>query len=118
MWKLDQALDLVREIQPVIHGMGYHVVLGGGVLNNGESKKDLDLYFHPMMGKETFISATNPGNPLLRWLEELFGKPEEFWNPDQEVDEYGDIQYPHRDPYVWKKKYQWGNRRIDVFIVG
>ena len=45
MWTLDEALVLVRELQPQLTQFEYHVALGGGVLNKGKSDNDLDLYF-------------------------------------------------------------------------
>ncbi len=44
-WTLEEALILVRALQPTAWQYGYHLCLGGGVLNKGVSSKDLDLYF-------------------------------------------------------------------------
>lgn len=51
-WTLEQALGLIRELQPVMRDLHYHITLGGGVLNTGQSEKDLDLFFHPLNGYE------------------------------------------------------------------
>jgi hypothetical protein len=45
MWTLDNALPLVRNISPVARRHGFSVALYGSVLDQGESKKDLDLFF-------------------------------------------------------------------------
>ena len=48
MWEIEEALALIRRIQPALKPLGYHVCLGGGVLNHGGSMKDLDLFFVPL----------------------------------------------------------------------
>lgn len=47
-WVLDEVMELIRDLQPKVRLLGYHIALGGGVLNNGQSDKDLDLYFLPI----------------------------------------------------------------------
>jgi acetamidase/formamidase len=47
-WYLADALVLVRELQARVWPLGYHVALGGGVLNHGYSDKDVDLYVLPL----------------------------------------------------------------------
>jgi hypothetical protein len=73
-WKLDDGLNLIRAIQEKTKKYGYHVALGGGVLNNGESKKDLDLYFIPFNNPK-FPQSTEG---LIDWLESLWGTPREL----------------------------------------
>jgi hypothetical protein len=43
MWYLEEAIGLVRELQTKALQKGYHLALGGGVLNRGWSRKDLDI---------------------------------------------------------------------------
>jgi hypothetical protein len=71
MWTIEGGLKIVRALQPATRQFGYHLALGGGVLNKGESKKDLDLYFLPMGG----FGDTQEHKPdeMLRFLERLFG---------------------------------------------
>jgi hypothetical protein len=45
MWTPDNALPLIRRISPIARRHGFSVALYGSVLNQGESKKDLDLFF-------------------------------------------------------------------------
>ena len=67
-WTLDAALDLIRGLQPKTPDCGYHLCLGGGVLNNGRSDKDLDLYFLPLgSGKPS------DAEKLKAYLERLWG---------------------------------------------
>lgn len=48
MWTLSEVRELITELQPKLRKVDYHVTLGGGVLNNGLSQNDLDLYFLPL----------------------------------------------------------------------
>lgn len=73
-WTLEDALRLIRDVQPGTRKYEYHLCLGGGVLNKGHSKKDLDLYFLPMKREK---DADNKG--LLKWISSLWGKPERFF---------------------------------------
>jgi len=71
-WTLKEALELIRCIQVTCHSMyNYHICLGGGVLNKGESEKDLDLYFLPMNNEK----EAEP-NKLIEWLETMWDKSE------------------------------------------
>lgn len=47
LWTLDLALELVRDIEPVLAELGWHVAITGGVLFRGYSMKDLDLIVFP-----------------------------------------------------------------------
>lgn len=46
-WELNEAIQLIRDIQPMLRLRGYHLGLGGGVLNKGTSLHDLDIYMFP-----------------------------------------------------------------------
>ena len=72
-WTLEEGLRLVRALQPSTRQYGYHLALGGGVLNNGESEKDLDLYFLPLNNPK--VAKDNPEG-LVKWLTGLWGDPE------------------------------------------
>lgn len=103
-WVLDDALSLIRALQPQIRKYGYHLCLGGGVLNKGRSEKDLDLYFLPM-GQQR-----NPLEPikLLEWLEGMWGMYEQI----------GGGGYPEEIPYMHRVTFKYGEQRIDVFVLG
>lgn len=47
-WQLEDALRLIRQMQPGCMQHGYYVALAGGVLNEGSSEQDLDLVLVPM----------------------------------------------------------------------
>ena len=69
-WNLEDGLKLVRALQPETRRFGYHLALGGGVLNRGESKKDIDLYFLPLENSK--LAKADPG-ALIDWLVKLWG---------------------------------------------
>jgi hypothetical protein len=103
IWTLEQALELIRFIQPMLHARKYHVALGGGVLNKGLTYKDLDLYFFPF--DESRI------DPLLPFLEVLWGK-------SVEINDRGE-GYPPDVNFEVKVKFSdlvVDRKRIDVFI--
>lgn len=47
MWNLNEAVSLIRRIEPALSAAGYHCGLTGGVLFKGESVKDLDIIIYP-----------------------------------------------------------------------
>ena len=58
-WYLEEALQIIRMLQPSARSCGYHLALAGGVLNTGSSSNDLDIIVLPLghgLSKEsTFI---------------------------------------------------------------
>lgn len=94
VWVLDDAVAFVREIQPALHALRWHVALGGGVLNKGESGKDADLYVLPF----------NDDADIMPTLKELWGESES-------------IGYGSPSIYEHKVKFSVsGGKRIDVFV--
>lgn len=136
-WRLHDALSLIRSLQPHVKPIGFHTCLGGGVLNNGASAKDLDLYFLPM-ASTTGVSETAK---LLDFLQETWGKPSPMRTKKPRIgqlERYVDAggftrhriitqdnlppeeEYTDKDDtcYLHKLKYFWSGLRIDVFILG
>ena len=101
-WILDEALPLIRALQPLTRQYGYHLCLGGGVLNKGESKKDLDLYFL------TLDSGKSKSNELIAFLSSMWGTATDLMNG-----------YPTEEGslYEFKLKYNYNGLRIDVFVI-
>lgn len=87
-WTLEDALPLIRGIQPHTRSYGYHLALGGGVLNNGKSGKDLDLYFLPLESQKFKTDCDG----MLSFLKDTWGTCEEIGPPRPEKKE--------RDPRV------------------
>lgn len=102
MWDLDEALPIIRELQGEIRPLGYHLTLGGGVLNKGHSYKDLDIYIIPLVGETAKIID------LMNLLAHKFGEPEEIGS--------GGASY-EPDVYAYKQQYGTKDRRIDIFVI-
>ncbi len=111
-WTLENALYLIREIQPNIKKCSYHVCLGGGVLNKGKSDKDLDLYFSPFSD-----TATANSSGLLEFLTMVLGDRHSLGGPSvQPQDEFKAYPaqtrtFPHGRFTYWPD-----GKRVDVFI--
>lgn len=103
IWLLDEALVLVQLLQPQSRIYGYHLAMGGGVLNTGYSCKDLDLYFLPLDN----VDDTPDVEGLKRWLEGVFGTSEPISDP-----EYGG----ETSAYAAKWKFVNMGKRVDVFV--
>lgn len=132
VWNLEDSLKLIRSLQPETRRFNYHLCLGGGVLNKGESDKDLDLVFVPMDNGK----GSDP-NGLLAFLKTLWGEAHPFSTPDGEAqansalgsifrnvwgvstptESYSDNPF-ETTVYRHKLKFYFdGSYRIDVFIM-
>lgn len=126
-WHLNDALSLIKSLQPLVQPHGYHICLGGSVLNVGKSNKDLDLYFLP-------LSPTGADAPaLLNLLTTTWG-PSESLGPSEAdrweryIDSTGRNRIRLLPPppgdhyadgcYLHKCKFLWSGLRIDVFVLG
>jgi hypothetical protein len=125
-WTLSDALALIRGLQPQIKPFGFHLCLGGGVLNTGSSRKDLDLYFLPLDDAKTPPGAAQ----LKKFLSEVWQGGESMRRKSRlqavrQTDgrmrlEAVPAEYPNNpnSPYTDKLIYIYSNLRIDVFILG
>jgi hypothetical protein len=98
VWTLEEGLAVVRTLQPVARSYGYHVALGGGVLNRGYSKKDLDIYFLPLE------SGPSHAERLAVWLQDFFG------------DKHPSFIGYGPSLFTYKLTFNSDHKRIDVFI--
>lgn len=48
MWTQQEALELIRTLDPIAAKCGYHIGLCGSVLHHGASDDDLDLVLFPL----------------------------------------------------------------------
>ena len=104
MWTLAEAQTLIRDLQPKVHALDYHVTLGGGVLNSGASEKDLDLFFIPKNG---YPSAPRK---IVDLLCEEWGFPRSLRDsPDYQAD----YEYHCQEMLMFRPRV---TQRIDVFI--
>lgn len=90
-WRLEEGLTLVRALQEKTRTFGFHIALGGSVLNTGESDKDLDLYFLPFNNTKV---AKEDDSGLIQWLSKLWGEPRVIGNYDQPDPEPIDLSLP------------------------
>jgi hypothetical protein len=114
MWTLEDALLVIAMLQEEVRAYGYHIALGGGVLNTGASDKDLDLYFLPLCDNKT------PAEP-----EDLIAHLEYYFEDSMQIrgdgEQYGEDS---NSPYHSKVKFCWTDeeegvvkyRRLDAFV--
>lgn len=131
-WTLDEALALIRPIQEDTRKFGFHLSLGGGVLNKGYSKKDLDLYFLPYENTR----GSQDAQGLITWLDGMWGKGQSMRSESNRRRDRRDsllsresddrvraqIMEAYPDPkdslYSAKRKYRYSDLRVDVFVLG
>jgi hypothetical protein len=58
-WSIEDALVLIRNIQPKCMELGYYIALAGGVLNKGYSDSDLDLVAIPRTKTSASVQLTD-----------------------------------------------------------
>ena len=104
MWTLKEGQAEVTRVQWKVRAYGYHVALGGSVLNDGGSFKDLDIYFLPLDDR---ILKPDPEG-LTKFLTVLWGEGQPI-----EDDRYGPSLY-----YIFKLKFFPASKRIDAFALG
>jgi len=102
VWHIEEALTLIRAIQPALKPLGYHVALAGGVLNHEQSRKDLDLVFLPLTNDRAPAL-----DPLMGYLVGVFGQPS--------IEEGSHSPNPYT-PYRQQWVFPYGGKRVDVFI--
>lgn len=133
IWTLAEARALIATLQSHVRVFGFHVCLGGGVLNTGMSAKDLDLYFLPLDREDqkidpkallAFLTSTwGPGRgmsekaAIKRYIASLHNDSRLF---DPPINPTPEQDYPQMkgSPYTHKLKFVWSGLRIDVFIIG
>lgn len=99
-WSLDEAIALIRTVQPFARHAGYHIGLAGGVLNKGVSKNDLDIIVMPM-------------NPSIRSLKGLWRAFELAG-----VRHISELMSPYDDTHDSRDLYRGfhNDRTIDFFV--
>lgn len=64
IWNIEQAQKLCSNLEHTLKSVGAHVALGGSVLYNGQSSKDVDIFVYPHRGND------EPLSPVLSKLYE------------------------------------------------
>lgn len=105
-WTLEEAQKLIAELEPQVRELDYHTLLGGGVLHDGRSENDLDIWFMPLNGYESNTGAIYDlmvrtfGVGSVRSLRD---------SPDYDAGE------PWHIKEAWKTMYC--GKRIDLFVL-
>src|SRR5687767_4684004 len=102
-WTLNDALAVIRQIQPLIRKFNYHVAIGGSLINTGSSAKDADLYFLPLNNGEE-----NKTEELKQFLTLIWGEGAPMGG--EGYDEESTV-------FEAQLKFTHEGRRIDAFIV-
>lgn len=109
MWNLAQALRLIRTAQPEIHELGYHITLGGSILNKGSSKDDLDLFILRKNNTDRVDSYV-----VIDQMSKILGRSGEIQTRAmRDSPDYGpDADFHFSEAYV----FELDGKRIDVFV--
>lgn len=105
VWTLETALAVVRKLQPLTRLYGYHLCMGGGVLNRGESNKDLDLYLLPLDDQ-----GTVDYDGMLMEMETEFG-------PSADISVDPEYLAGMESPCHAKRKFANDGKRVDAFFI-
>lgn len=105
-WYLADALLLVRELQALARPKGYHIALGGGVLNHGYSDKDLDIYVLPVYNLPGVVDELSILNELARVLEPTPGR-----------EPVGSFENNPHECYMYSIRFPNNEKPVEVFIV-
>lgn len=101
MWKLNEAINYIQNLNPRIQELGYHPALMGSVLTKGMSDNDLDIGIIPYDDKN--IKAER--GRLLNLLAGLGAREASH----EEKEEYSTV---YKD--IWKL--ESNGKKIDFFI--
>lgn len=112
MWELEQALTLIRKLDMYVRNYGYHLALGGGVLREGYSYNDLDIYALPLHVKDCLPDAQEVLRCMEYHLKTAHRLPEDIAN-DAEAYFAESQRIRCHDLYIFEKD----GKKIDFFIV-
>lgn len=66
MWKLNDAIEEIKQLEPKLAAVGFHCALTGSVLYKGESIKDLDLVIYPHNKNGAFDTDWQPARDCVK----------------------------------------------------
>lgn len=109
VWEFDDAVSLIREIEPHFQNIGLHVGFTGSVLRQGFSSKDMDLIMYPHkcpmsyedMSQRTYELLTQLGWKRIRNCQEML----QYWRS------------LGNDEQKWVEVYSVKHRRVDVMFL-
>jgi hypothetical protein len=105
-WVLEDALEFVRKLDPVVRTAGYSVGLAGSVLTKGESPKDLDLLLFPLSTEKVDVedlvkTLREFGMRLIIDREHVKARWEKLGSEDEK----------------WVEVWRYEGKRVDLFFV-
>lgn len=106
MWTLEEALTVVRNIDPILKPKGWFVGISGGVLLKGSSVHDLDLLFVPMDNVDKCIACLHKCLVDFSW---------KIIRTKEEMQEGWRAKGLRDNKHV--EHWEFNNKRIDVIIV-
>lgn len=100
-------MPLIAELQRITRPLGYHVAVGGGVLNKGRSQKDLDLYVLPLNNFSRYPLVQEALREVLTYVGPIQRDPDY-------TGERGKYENAAMDEASY---YSWEGKRVDVFVI-
>ena len=100
-WYIDEGIMTVRAVQDIAKKFGYHATIGGGVINKGSSKKDLDLWFLPLNGLNYRDDNKGDSSGLLEALAKVWGTPHKIDYPEDSAPD------PNANPFIVDELAEW-----------
>jgi len=108
VWKIDEAIELIRKLEIEIKPIKYTSSLGGGVLFKGESYKDLDIFIAPYNKTDKDYDA------LIKILENMgFIRKKTKEEVHKGFEYCGDGGKEHKHVEIW----EYNGKRVDFFFV-
>lgn len=115
-WVFKDAQELVAAMRSKTHQYGYEIAMGGSVLTNGKSSKDLDLFFVPKGGDTQPLPID-----LLMWVASKLGPGKTivpaFTSHPNGLIEGTPMKPAVKDVFLHKMRFDLAGRKIDVFVV-
>ncbi len=106
VWSIEEAINLIRHIQPALSRVGWCVGLTGSVLGAGRSEKDLDLILYPHSQKSDIKALHEAligmGFVISVPVEEVHKKWRSVGSDDT------------KNVSIWK----FQGKRVDIFVLG
>lgn len=112
-WTMEEAIELVRDLEPKLEAAGFHCALHGSVLIYGGSMNDLDLIVYPHCsshGEGEWAHARralmNQGLKPLNDMDVVHAQWKKQGSKKQGSDDRKIVQ-------VW----MYGDKKVDVFFL-
>lgn len=109
IWTMEEALIHIRAMQPDMHANGCVLALGGSVLNQGFSRKDLDLIIHPMGIGDNDSWKDNAMATLEKYGMKCILNEEQMKEKWREEVYFEDMKHVER--------WEFNGKRVDIFFL-